>query len=270
LQNALDKWAEKLQEIWNLVTQSPAEFKGGGIWGVITNINGAVMAVGLGLLVLFFLVGMVKQCGTFAELKRPEVALKLFIRFILSKAVITHGLELMMTLFGVVQGLMSKIMSAAGFSGGNSIMLPSEMVKTIEDLGFLASIPLWIVSLLGSLVIWVLSFIILLTVYGRFFKLFLYTAIAPVPLSTFAGEPTQSIGINFLRSYAAVCMEGVIIVLSCIIFSLFAQSPPEFNADASAVAQVWSYIGELIFNMLVLVGAVKMSDRVVREMMFGG
>ena len=109
--------------------------------------------------------------------------------------------------------------------------------------------------------------ITLMSVYGRFFKLYLYTAIAPVPLSTFAGEPSQSVGKSFIKSYAAVCLEGAIIVLACIIFSLFAASPPAVDPNAAAVSMVWSYIGELVFNMLVLVGAVKMSDRVVREMM---
>lgn len=52
-----------------------------------------------------------------------------------------------------------------------------------------------------------------------------------------------------------------------IIFSLFAASPPVVDPTAAAVTQVWSYVGELIFNMLVLVGAVKMADRIVREMM---
>ncbi|MDT3705043.1 MAG: hypothetical protein ROZ36_19105, partial [Thermincola sp.] len=60
---------------------------------------------------------------------------------------------------------------------------------------------------------------------------------------------------------------GAIIVLACIIFSVFASSPPAVDTSASAVTMVWAYIGELIFNMLVLVGAVKMADRVVREMM---
>ena len=122
-------------------------------------------------------------------------------------------------------------------------------------------------TLIGGLFITVLSFIMIMSVYGRFFRLYLYTAIAPIPLSSFAGEPSQNIGRSFLKSYAAVCLEGAIVVLACIIFSLFASSPPVVNPDAAAVTMVWSYIGELIFNMLVLVGAVKMSDRVVREMM---
>ena len=158
-------------------------------------------------------------------------------------------------------------MDTAGIGTAEETVLPTEIVTAVEECGFLESVPLWAVTIIGSLFITVLSFIMILTVYGRFFKLFLYTAIAPVPLAAFAGEPTQSIGISFLKSYAAVCLEGVIIVLSCIIFSLFASSPPVVNTGASAVSMVWSYIGELVFNMLVLVGAVKMADRVVKEML---
>ena len=267
LQNALDTWNQKLAEIWQLLTQSPETFKGGGIWNVIVDIHGAVQAIGLALLVLFFVIGVMKTCGSFAEVKKPEHAVKLFIRFALAKAVITYGLELMMALFRIVQGLISTIMNAAGFGAATEMVLPDSIVTAIENTGFFDSIPLWAVTLLGGLFITVLSFIMIMSVYGRFFKLYLYTAIAPVALSTFAGEPSQSVGKAFIKSYAAVCLEGAIIVLACIIFSLFATSPPAVDSSAAAVTQVWSYVGELIFNMLVLVGSVKMADRVVREMM---
>ena len=267
LTNALTTWNEKLAEIWLLITQSPQAFKGGSIWNVMQGIHGAVQAVGLALLVLFFVVGVMKTCGSFAEIKRPEQALKLFIRFALAKGLVTYGLELMMALFQIVQGLISTIMGAAGFCAPQETILPQEIITAIEDCGFLESVPLWAVTLIGSLFITVLSFVMVMTVYGRFFKLYLYTAIAPVPLATFAGEPTQSVGVSFLKSYAAVCLEGSIIVLGCIIFSVFAATPPVIDPDAAAVSMVWSYVGELIFNMLVLVGTVKMADRVVREMM---
>ncbi|AFV01077.1 MULTISPECIES: hypothetical protein [Dehalobacter] len=267
LNNALATWNAKLAEILQIITQSPTEFKGGGIWNVIVNIHGALQAVGMALLVLFFVIGVVKTCGSFAEVKKPEHALKLFIRFALAKGVVTYGLDLMMALFNIVQGIISTIMSAAGFGTTTQTVLPDTIVQAIENCGFWASIPLWAVTLIGGLFITVLSFIMILTVYARFFKIFLYTAIAPVPLASFAGEPSQSIGKAFLKGYAAVCLEGAIIVLACVIFSVFASSPPMVDTGASAVTMVWSYIGESIFNMLVLVGAVKMADRVVREMM---
>lgn len=267
LVNALETWNEKLAEIWQLLTQSPEQFKGGGIWSAIVNIHGALQAVAYAFLVLFFVVGVVKTCGSFVEVKKPEHALKLFVRFAIAKGVISHGLELMMALFNIVQGIVSTIMRTAGFGAAQQTVLPNEIVEAVEDCGFFESIPLWAVTLIGGLFITVLSFIMIMSVYGRFFRLYLYTAIAPIPLSTFAGEPSQNVGKSFIKSYAAVCLEGAIIVLACIIFSLFAASPPAVDPDAAAVTMVWSYIGELIFNMLVLVGAVKMADRVVREMM---
>lgn len=267
LQNALDTWNSKLAEIWQILTQSPENFKGGGIWQVIVQIHGALQAIGYALLVLFFVVGVVKTCGSFTEVKRPEHALKIFIRFAIAKGVVTYGLELMMALFNIIQGVISTIMQTAGFGSTEDAVLPDEIIEAVEDCGFFESIPLWAVTLIGGLFITVLSFIMIMSVYGRFFRLYLYTAIAPIPLSSFAGEPSQNIGKSFLKSYVAVCLEGAIVVLACIIFSLFASSPPVVNPDAAAVTMVWSYIGELIFNMLVLVGAVKMSDRVVREMM---
>lgn len=267
LQNTLATWNEKLAEIWSLLTQSPDGFKDGAIWNVILNIHGALQAIGLALLVLFFLVGVVKTCGTVAELKKPEHAVKLFIRFAIAKGVVTYGLELMLAIFNIVQGVIETIMNSAGVFSTNEATLPQEMITAIEECGFFESIPLWAVTLIGSLVITILSFIMILTVYGRFFKIYLYTAIAPIPLSTFVGQPTEQIGKSFIKSYAAVCLEGAIIILACIIFSKFAATPPVVDADATVVSMVWKYIGEVVFNMLVLVGTVKMADRVVREIM---
>lgn len=265
--NALNTWNEKLSEIWSLLTTTPQEFKDGSIWNVMVNINSAMQAIGLALLVLFFVAGVVKTCGSFTEIKKPEHALKLFVRFAIAKGVVTYGMELMLALFNIVQGTISSIMTASGMGGIKSTTLPQEMIDTIESCGFFESIPLWAVTLIGGLLVTVLSFILIMTVYGRFFKLYMYTALAPIPLSTFAGEPSQNVGKSFIRSYSAVLLEGAVILLACIIFSLFASTPPVVDTSAAAVTQVWSYIGQLAFNMLVLVGTVKMSDRIIREMM---
>ena len=267
LQAALQIWSGKLAEIWSLVTQSPEQFKGGAIWNVIVNIHDGLLAIGIALLVLFFVVGVMKSAGSLTELKRPEVAVKMFIRFILAKAVVTYGMELMLAFISIVQGMISTIMASSGFGAAGVLTLPDDLVRSIESCGFFESIPLWIVAILCVLIIWILSLVLILSVYGRFFKLYMYTAIAPIPLAAFAGEPTQNIGKSFLKSYAAVCLQGAIIVLACIIFSVLASSDPAIDPDAAAVTQVWTYIGELIFNMLVLVGAVRMADRIVKELM---
>lgn len=234
---------------------------------MMLGVNGALKAIGYGLLVLFFAVGVVKTCGTFAEAKRPEHAFKLFIRFILAKTAVGYGLDLMMALLSIIQGTVSTIIDRSGVAGMSDTALPQEIIDKINAVGFWDSIPLWAVTLIGGLFITVMAFVMIMSVYGRFFRLYMYTAIAPIPLATFAGEPTSNVGRNFLRSYAGVCLEGAIIALACIIFSAMSGSPPAVDASVSAVTAVWSYVGELIFNLLVLVGAVKMSDRIVKEIM---
>ena len=266
LENALSTWNEKLMEIWTLLSESPQSFKGGGVWDVIVNINGTMKAIGFALLVLFFVTGVVKSTTNFHEIKRPEVALRLFIRFAIAKAVVTWGMDIMLGVFDISQGI---IASAAGhLSAAAQVTLPAEIETAVNGLGFFESIPVWAISLIGSLFILILSFIMIMTVYARFFKLYMFTALAPIPLSTFAGEGTAHVGVSFLKSYAGVCLEGAIIVIACIIFSTFAASPPNVDMSQSAVKIVWAYMGELIFNLLVLVGAVKMSDRIVKEMLF--
>lgn len=77
-----------------------------------------------------------KTCGSFAEVKKPEHALKLFIRFALAKGAVTYGLELMMALFKIVQGIISTIMNAAGFGSAQQTVLPSEIVTAWRTAAF--------------------------------------------------------------------------------------------------------------------------------------
>ena len=167
LENALNTWNEKLAEIWSLMTQSPQQFKGGTIWTVMVNVHHAVQAIGLALLVLFFVVGVMKTCGSIAEVKRPEQALKLFIRFALAKGAVTYGLDLMIALLSIIQGITSTIMGAAGFGSPQGTILPAEIITAVESCGFFESIPLWAVTLIGSLFITVLSFVLIMTVESR-------------------------------------------------------------------------------------------------------
>lgn len=267
LTSAINTWNSKLAEIWLLLTESPETFKGGDIWQIIVKIHGALQAIGLALLVLFFVWGLIRICTSWQDVKRPEQAFKLFLRFIIARGMVMYGMELMTKIFEIVQGIIQAITETAGLGVSSETVLPQEIIDAVSNTGFLESIPLWAVTLLGSIFITILSFVMILTVYGRFFKLYMYTAISPIPLAAAAGESTQNTAFTFIKSYAGVCLEGAIIVLACIIFSAFASSAPVVDTTASSVSMVWSYVGELIFNMLVLVGSIKMSDRIVKEMM---
>lgn len=268
LESALAGWNDKLTEIWSLVSQTPESFRGGDIWNVIVGLNNALVGFGYGLLVLFFAMGVFQSAASFRDLQRPEFALRHLIRFILAKLAVGSSLELISAIYRICGGAVGTVMGGIGEDISVAATLPAEIVSAIEDVGFLASIPLWLVSLLGSLLITVLSFVLILTVYGRFFKIYIYTAIAPLPLAAFAGEASAQSGRAFIKSYIGVCMEGAVIVLACVIYSAFLSSGSSaVDASLPAVTMVWAYIGQLVFNMLVLTGLVKGASRLVREMM---
>ena len=267
LENALATWNEKLAELWQLVTQTPETFKGGQIWGVIVNIHSALVGVGYGLLVLFFAMGVFSSAASFRELQRPEFALRHFIRFLFAKVAVGRGMEIMTAIFAICGGVASTVMGSMGAAVTQTATLPAEIVSAIENVGFMESIPLWLVSFLGSLFITVMSFILILTVYGRFFRLYLYTALSPLPFASFAGENSSAMGKAFVKSYVGVCLEGAVIVLACLIYSAFLSSDaPSVDTTLPAVTMAWQYLGQLGFNMLVLTGLVKGADRLVREM----
>ena len=263
-----EMWNDKQAEIWKLVSTTPQEFKNGEIWTIALTINDGLKAIGYGLLVLFFAISICKSTINFRDLRRPEQGLRFFIRFVLAKTAVTYGIDIMTAVFNISGGIISSITGELG-TATNSVSLPSELETVINEVGFLASIPLWLVTILGCLVIIVLSFVMILTVYSRFFKLYMYTAFSPIPLSSFAGETTSFMGKAFIKSYTGVCLEGAVIVLACIIFSAFTSSGSISlaNPESSAVVQVLAYLAETIFNMLVLVGLVKGADRIVKEML---
>ena len=268
LESALSGWNEKLSEIWTLLTQSPETFKGGTVWTMILNINNALVGIGYGLLVLFFAMGVAQSAAGFRDFQRPEFVLRHLIRFILAKTAVGRCMEIMLAIFNICGGVVQTAMSGLGGSISTAATLPGEIVDAIEGAGLLESIPLWLVSLLGTLFITVMSFILLLTVYGRFFRLYMFTALAPLPLAAFAGEGTSASGKAFLKSYVGVCMEGAVIVIACMIYSAFlSSSTPAVDAGAPAVTMAWTYIGQLIFNMLILTGLVRGASRIVKEML---
>lgn len=226
---------------------------------------GRELCIGYALVVLFFAISLCKNTMNFHELKRPEAAIHYFLRFVAAKALVGYGMDIMLNVFSICNGIVTDMADSMGGISEAMVSLPAEMQTAIENVGFLASIPLWLVTILGSLFITVLSFVMILTVYGRFFRLYMYTALAPLPLAAFAGESTQSVGISFLKSYVGVCLEGAVIVLACVIYSAFVGTPTVTGGEATTI--VWSYLAETVFNMLVLVGLIKGSDRIIHEMM---
>ena len=176
LNNAFSTWNGKLGELWGLVTTGPQTFKGGAVWSVMQTLHNGMVGIGYALVVLFFAISLCKNTMNFHELKRPEAAIHYFLRFVAAKALVGYGMDIMLNVFSICNGIVTDMADSMGGISEAMVSLPAEMQTAIENVGFLASIPLWLVTILGSLFITVLSFVMILTVYGRFFRLYIHSA----------------------------------------------------------------------------------------------
>ncbi len=268
LNDSLSRWGDTLTQIVELLSQSPENLAGSG-WSVVSSIHGSLQAIANALLVLFFCVGAFKSMGTFADMKRPEPAFKMFLRFLLAKLAITHSMDIMRYIFTIAQGVMRTISGSLSSITGSISALPDDVVQAINNTSFIESIPLWFISLIASIIVIALSFMLLFTIYGRFFKVYMYIAIAPIPLSTFGGDASSHFAKSFLKSFAGVCLQGAIILLACVIFNHITLQLPQTATDgsSSAFTILWNFILPRIANMALLVLTIKVSDQVTKEMM---
>lgn len=271
LRDALRFWAGCSETIWSLLTTAPSEFKDGAVWEVMVNVSDGIKYIAYALLVLFFGIGIMKEVTNVADLKRPENVFRLFFRYIIAKTLITYAMDILNAIFTIGIGIIQKISDSSEWTkiySGRGAGIPQDIANLIDDAGFWTSVPLSIISIIGFLVIAALSIVVVITVYGRFFKLYIYTALAPIPLASIAGESTQSTGWQFIKSYIGVCFEGAVIAVACVIYSKLAATSTisSMFGATTALGKVSAYIVEVVFNMLIMLGTIKSASQIVHEM----
>lgn len=282
-QAILDLFNFAMQVAYDFLTKNLNEFAP-QVATAMSTLNNGLQAFSYALLMILTLWNVVKTTGSYADLKRPEVLVKLLVRFILAKYLIAAAWGLVNGIFMVSGALIKAIFDMSGISSNNvwtGITAPdfgsdgfmSIIADTVTNfVNPLAKIPGLLLGLIAFIIAIVLSVTLILTVFGRFFKIYMFAALAPIPLSTFGSESTQEIGRNFLKSFAAVSLEGLIIGLALIVFGAYSASPIiSFDGLGifswlGTVATEITYVFTLIFNMLLLLGIIKGADQIVHRM----
>ena len=262
---ALSFWSSGLAQIQNLLTISPENL--GATWGAVKIIYSAIQGSAYALVIVFFYLGLVRTGISFRDMKRPEVAVSLFLRFILVKAFVDWGLDLLLFIMSLGQGFIRKVFTAGNLQV-NAVALPAEIVEALRSANFWQQILLWLVSLLGIAAIIVQCILIVLLVYGRFLRIYVTAAIGAIPLSTIAGEGTQSIGFRYLKNFASICMEGIVIGIACVLYSyIVSEVPPIELGNDSPMVMLLSYIVGICFQTFLLTGLIKGADTLLSKFM---
>lgn len=254
------------------------------VWNAMEIINGALQGIATALLILFFTIGVMRTTATLAEFKRPEHAIKMLLRLALAKAAVTYSMLIVSKIVEIVQIIINKlgglmnVEEIAKTYGKTNIHTTDQLIDSIfsvpqsvhdlfqGDVGTFNRIGLWLISLLGSIAMYVLAMMLVLVIMGRFFKIYLHAAFAPIPLSFFAGEPTANVGKSYIRSLATACMQGAIAILAFnIFFHMVAGANASVNPNGNAAEEIWGFVFRNIMNVLMLLGIIKISDQITKE-----
>lgn len=283
IQNALDTWMEKMKAVQELVMQDPLSVATTNtvetgvssiaipIASFVQTLNDSLVGVGIALLVLIFYVGIFNTASSIAETKRPEFVFKSLVRVAVVGALVNGSYTLMRRILNVFQGI-ADILAGSDLGTVETLKVPSEIIDAVKNLGLMDKIVVFLISTLGSLAVTVAGFIIILSVYGRVFKICMYIIVAPIPIATLGAKSTAKYGEGFLKNFASVCLEAVIIILALKVYSLIngsVMSAQTFGEDMTAQTMVWNYLSTTVFNMLVLVTIIKAATTVSKEMMGG-
>jgi hypothetical protein len=258
-------WDTILGDITVILTTEPQSMFGGAVWETIVNINTAFQSVAYGLLALFFLMSFLKNAIDIREIKRIEVIIRYIIQLVISMAVITHGMDIVLGIFSFGMGLVSTVTSIGSLGGATT--LPADIIDAANRTGFWEKSAVFIIALLGAIVIIAVSITILIQVYGRFFKIYLYAALAPIALAGFAGSETSFMGKSFIKNFAAVCLEGAVIMIACVIWQKVANTALPVMPDAGVLpsAMLLAYMVRVIISMVLLASVIKLADTITKS-----
>lgn len=267
LEDAVSTWNTKLAEAIDLITTSPVDFREGTIYNIMEDIHTVMVGIAIPILIICFFIGIFRVSSNITEMKRPELAVKMFVRVAVAEYLVTNSMTLMIDLMNIGQSLISDIFHACHVGSEQfSLTVPTEINEAFQQMNWVDRLGPWVISLLGSIAVTIAAMFVLITIYGRFFKIYIYMVLSPIPLATLAGKSTSRVGESFIRSYAGVCLEGAVVMLAMIIYTLIMTTSPVLTNGGSASKLMWEYLTQTLLGMILLVMFVKSSSTLVREM----
>ncbi|MGN9019672.1 hypothetical protein ACTNBM_11815 [Lachnospiraceae bacterium HCP1S3_C3] len=248
-------WNNQISLVFDMLSQSPADFKNGDPWAVIEGIEPIFVAVGSSLVVLFFVIGFCSESIDVREEMRFEVILRMLIRLGLAEWFVANNVTIMKAFFTSIGNLVS-LLSQGSYT---EISIDSTQADIIKDLGFGESLVMLIMSALLSIIIIICGFFMIYTVYFRFLRLMIIVPLGALAFSTMGGNKTVSNTVtSYCKYFLSVTFEAVTMALAIIMCNAFVNAGlPNFTGSYADWAQTLIYLCELTFSIALTVGTVK-------------
>lgn len=258
-------WNDKIALVFELLGQSPTEFKGGGTWRVISDIEPIFVGVGSSLVVLFFVIGFCSESIDVKEEIRFETVLRMLMRLGIAEWLVANNVTIMKAFFQSVGTLVGLITN----SGTTKLKIPQEQQDIIEGLGFGESLLMMILAVIIALVIIFCGFMIVYTVYFRFLKILVIVPFGAIAFSTTSGNRMVShTAVTYAKHFLAVLLEAVTMALAIIVCNAFLNAGlPTFTSDYADWTKALMYMCELTFSVAMTVGSVKGAQSLTSKML---
>ena len=190
-----------------------------------------------------------------------EIVFKTMIKFVLCKLAVDMTPQILGAIFELSSNIIGNI---SGGAPGTSVAADLDALRA--SISGLNGIFPKLFLCLQVTIIWIVfkfsSMLITVVVIGRMVEIYIYTAIAAVPIATLGGGDLGMIGKNFLKSFAAVCVQGVLIYIAMSMFGTLAVSSP---SGGLAGGDVTGVLFQCLLYSLVLVMAVFSSGRLAKS-----
>lgn len=258
-------WNDKIALVFELLGQSPTEFKGGGPWRVISDIEPVFVGVGSSLVVLFFVIGFCSESIDVKEEIRFETVLRMLMRLGIAEWLVANNVTIMKAFFQSVGALVGLITN----SGTTKLKIPQEQQDIIEGLGFGESLLMMILAVIIALVIIFCGFMIVYTVYFRFLKILVIVPFGAIAFSTTSGNRMVShTAVTYAKHFLAALLEAVTMALAIIVCNAFLNAGlPTFTSDYADWTKALMYMCELTFSVAMTVGSVKEAQSLTSKML---
>ena len=248
-------WNNQVSLVFAMLGQSPVEFKNGGPWAVIADIEPVFVAVGSSLVVLFFVIGFCSESIDIKEEMRFEVILRMLVRLGLAEWLVANNVTIMKAFFTSIGNLVN-LLSQGSYK---KLKIDTTQADIIKNLGFGESLIMLILATLLSIIIIICGFFMIYTVYFRFLKLLIIVPMGSIAFSTMGGNRTVNHTVSaYCKYFLSVTFEAVSMALAIIVCNAFINAGlPEFTSDYADWAKTLIYLCEMTFTIALTVGSVK-------------
>ena len=160
------------------------------------------LSIGIMSLNLFIMMGFFKAVGNFKENMTLELMIEALIKVVILNVLLVSGLR-----------IIGKIFQMASAMAGTAVMIDSPSFFT-GDIDMGSRIFFWVFGLFYFIVAIVCAFLILLTLYGRYIKLYVLAVTFPLAMPTLTGgRGIEGTAYAWVKSFLANTFEIVIIAL---------------------------------------------------------